>query len=367
MSGISTPHALPLRYTPSMEQPANDEAETIQSLIETLGTISQTTFEHSGQATRSVHAKGHGVMRGKMRVIDGLTPELAQGLFAKPGEYDVAMRFSTIPGDVLDDSVSTPRGLAVKVIGVEGARLPGGESDVTQDFVLANAPAFSAPTPKKFLGNLKMLAATTDHAEGAKKVMSAVARGTESLLEAFGVKSPTITTMGGQAETHILGETFYSQVPLLYGDYVAKIAVFPIFHLSELTGVPIDANSNPNALRDAVASHFAANGGEWEIRVQLCTNLETMPVEDASVIWPEDDSPYQPVARLRVEAQASWSDEGVQAIDEGMAFGPWHGLAAHRPLGGIMRSRNTTYTSSADFRSQHNGCPMHQPKAAQRA
>lgn len=35
------------------------------------------------------------------------------------------MRFSTNPGDMLDDKVSTPRGLAIKLIGVEGARLPG--------------------------------------------------------------------------------------------------------------------------------------------------------------------------------------------------------------------------------------------------
>jgi hypothetical protein len=353
----------PRRFTPDMERPADDEAETIHSLIETLGKISQATYEHSGHATRSVHAKGHGLVRGKLKVIDGLPPELSQGLFAKPGEYDVALRFSTIPGDVLDDNVSTPRGLAVKVIGVEGARLPGGEGDTTQDFVLANAPAFSAPTPKKFLGNLKMLAATTDKAEGVKVAVSAVARGTETVLEAFGVKSPTITTMGGQANTHILGETFYSQVPLLYGDYVAKVAVFPIFELSKLTGAPIDAASNPNALRDAVAAHFAATGGEWEVRVQLLTNPETMPVEDASVIWPEDESPYQPVARLTVPPQASWSEKGVQEIDDGMAFGPWHGLAAHRPLGGIMRARNSTYTSSATFRGQHNGCPMHQPKS----
>ncbi len=61
-------------------------------------------------------------MRGTMTVLDGLPAQLAQGLFAKPGQYDVAMRFSTLPGDILDDSVSTPRGLAVKVIGVQGAR-----------------------------------------------------------------------------------------------------------------------------------------------------------------------------------------------------------------------------------------------------
>ena len=356
--------APPLRFVPSMEVPAENEADTNANLIEILSKISQTTFENSGHAIRSVHAKSHGVLRAEMTVLDKLPPALTQGLFAKPGRYPVAMRFSTLPGDILDDSVSTPRGLAIKVIGVEGARLPGSESDVTQDFVMVNGPAFTAPTPAKFLGNLKMLASTTDKAEGLKKVVSAAARGTESLIEAFGGKSPTITTMGGQPETHILGETFYSQVPILYGDYVAKFSVAPIFDLSLLTGTPIDANSNPNALRDAVAQYFKTHGGEWEFRVQLCTDLEAMPIEDASVVWPEDKSPYVAVARLRAQSQDSWSAEGVAAIDEGLSFSPWHGLAAHRPLGGIMRARNTTYTSSVQFRSEHNGCPIHEPKPA---
>ena len=262
----------PLRFTPSMETPEENEAETNAGLIEQLGKISQTTFEHSGHAIRSVHAKSHGVVRGELTVLDALPPELAQGLFAKPGCYTTAMRFSTLPGDILDDSVSTPRGLAVKVIGVEGPRLPGSEGDVTQDFVMVNGPAFSAPTAAKFLGNLKMLAATTDKAEGLKKVVSAVARGTESVIEAFGGKSPTITTMGGQPETHILGETFYSQVPILYGDYIAKFSVQPIFDVSLLKDTPIDTNGRPNALRDAVAEYFATKGGEWEFRVQLCTD-----------------------------------------------------------------------------------------------
>ena len=283
--------------------------------------------------------------------MEALPLELAQGLFAKPGQYAVAMRFSTLPGDILDDSVSTPRGLAMKVIGVEGARLPGSEGDVTQDFVMVNGPAFSAPTAAKFLGNLKMLAATTDKAEGLKKAVSAVARGTESVIEAFGGKSPTITTMGGQPETHILGETFYSQVPILYGDYIAKFSVQPIFDVSLLKDAPIDANGHPNALRDAVSEYFATKEGEWEFRIQLCTDLDTMPIEDASVIWPEEASPYIPVARLKVGPQPSWDPAMVAAIDEGLAFSPWHGLATHRPLGSVMRARNTTYTSSVEFRA----------------
>lgn len=354
----------PLHFVPSMETLGENEAQINQSLIETLGKISQTTFDHSGHAVRSVHAKAHGVLRGELTVLDGLPAHLAQGLFSKPGRYGVVMRLSTLPGDILDDSVSTPRGLAIKVIGVDGTRLPGSEGDVTQDFVMVNGPAFSAPNAEKFLGVLKMLAGTTDKAEGLKKVVSAIAQGTESIIEAFGGKSPTITTMGGQKETNILGETFYSQVPILYGDYVAKYSVAPLGELKDLTDAHIDTSDNPNVLRDAVARHFAAKGGDWEFRVQLCTDLETMPIEDASVVWPEERSAYLMVARLHVDPQPSWSPAKVTAIDEGLAFSPWHGLAAHRPLGSVMRARNTTYTSSANFRSKHNGCPIHEPKVA---
>ena len=223
MTDITTATIDPVRFDPAMEKPEADEAETIAALEHEMGKIREMTYKNMSYAIRSVHAKSHGVLRGQMRVLDGLPAMLAQGIFAKPGTYPVAMRLSTLPGDILADSVSSPRGLAVKVIGVEGARLPGSEGDVTQDFVMVNGPAFSAPTAAKFLGNLKMLAATTDKAEGLKKAVSAMARGTESVIEAFGGKSPTVITMGGQPETHILGETFYSQVPILYGDHVAKL------------------------------------------------------------------------------------------------------------------------------------------------
>lgn len=353
----------PVRFDASMEVLEKNEAETVSGLTETLGKISETTFANAGHASRSVHAKCHGVVRGEMEVPDGLPSFLAQGLFAQPGRYPVAMRFSTIPGDVLDDSVSTPRGLAIKVIGVAGLRLPGSEGSVLQDFVMANAPAFAAPTAQKFLGNLKMLAATTDKAEGAKKVMSALARGAESVVEAFGTKSAMLSTMGGQAKTNILGETFFSQVPILYGDHIVKYAVVPVSDLSGLTGQEIDTQDSPNALREAMNQFFATHSGEWEFRVQLCTDVENMPIEDASVEWPQDQSPYVTVARITVAPQDSWDDAGLKAIDEAMAFSPWHGLAAHRPLGSVNRFRKATYESSARFRSEHNGCPIQEPTA----
>lgn len=105
-----------LRYSPDIEQPEEDEADTTQGLIDTLRSISEQTLADTGHAMRSVHAKAHGILQGEIDVPASLPEYLAQGLFAKPGKYPVVMRFSTIPGDVLDDSVSTPRGLAIKII-----------------------------------------------------------------------------------------------------------------------------------------------------------------------------------------------------------------------------------------------------------
>jgi hypothetical protein len=354
--------AAPVRFDPSFEVPEEDEAETIQDLVETLRTISEKTFADSGRPLRSVHAKSHGLINAELHVLDNLSPALAQGLFAKPGNYPVVMRLSTTPGDVLDDNVSTPRGLAVKIVGVQGPRLPGAEGDVSQDFVLVNGPAFTAPNIKGFLKNLKLLAKTTDHGEALKKVLSAALRGIESVIEKAGGKSSTLISLGGHPETHILGETFYSQVPLLYGDYVAKVQIAPISTgLVALKDAPLDMTDKPNALREAVSEHFAGSGGEWELRVQLLTNRDTMPIEDASVAWPEDESPFVPVGRISAPPQTTWSEVTNEASDHQLAFSPWQGLAAHRPLGSIMRARKLAYEMSKHFRAEHSHPPTMAP------
>lgn len=353
----------PLRYDPSFEHAEPDEQQTSQELLTALHRILETTHADYGHAVRSVHAKSHGLLRAELRVSDDLPAELAQGLFAKPGTYPVLMRFSTNPGDVLDDKVSTPRGLAIKVIGVPGERLPGSENHATQDFVLVDSPAFLKPDAKSFLRSLKLLSATTDRAPTAKRMLSAALRGAEKLVESAGSESPTLISLGGHPLTHPLGETYYSQAALLYGDYMAKIAVAPVSaKMTELTGAKVELNGQPNGLRDAIVEFFNANGGEWELRAQLCTSLDRMPIEDASQRWDEHQSPYRPVARIIAAPQTAWTEARARAIDDGMMFSPWHGLAAHRPLGSIMRVRKAAYEMSAQFRRQSNGQRIVEPR-----
>jgi hypothetical protein len=364
--------ALPVRpvlYSADVEKPEADEAATHDELRETLLGMSKTLLEHTGHAPRSVHAKSFGLLRGELEVLGGLPAVLAQGLFAIPGTYALVARFSTPPAEELDDRVSLPRALAVKVIGVEGERLPGSEGDTTQDFLMVNGPVFSAPDAKHFLRSLKLLAATTDKAPGGKRVLSIILRGTEKALEAVGGESATLKSMGGHPQTHPLGETFFSQVPVRFGDYIAKLSIVPVaLSLTALKNQPLPAAGHADALREATDAFFAAHDDAvWELRAQLCTDLQKMPVEDASVLWPEDDSPFVAVARIRIPRQPGWSAERSRAVDDGMSFSPWHGLAAHRPLGSVMRARRAVYPASAAFRGQANGCPMHEPRAADTA
>ena len=366
MSAIPRP---PLPYEARYEYEEEGEQETRAQLLHTLHGISDTTYKDTGHATRSVHAKSHGLLRARLQVLDGLAPELAQGLFATPDGYDAVMRISTIPGDMLDDKVSVPRGMAIKVIGVPGTQLSSLEPDAgtapasTQDFVLVNGPVFLAPSAKKFLGSLKLLASTTDKAPRLKQALSTVLQGAEKALEAVGGESGTLKSLGGHPETHVLGETYYSQAPILYGAYMAKVALVPVSpELAALRGAHVDLDGKPNGLRDAVVAFFGRHAATWEVRIQLCRDIATMPLEDSSVAWPEEDSPYLPVARLTALPQAGWSEALSRAVDDGMAFSPWHGVLEHRPLGSIMRVRKAAYAMSARFRFERTGNIAREPR-----
>lgn len=354
----------PISYTPDIETPTEDEVETIRGLEDALRQIFETTAENSGHAVRAVHAKSHGLIEAELEVLPDLPPELAQGLFAAAGRYPAVLRISTNPGDVLPDTVSVPRGIALKVMGVEGERLPGADQGASQDFILVNGPVFAAKGPAEFLKNLKLLAKTTDRATWAKEALSKVLRGTEKALEAVGGESSTLKTLGGAPNVHPLGETYFSQVPFRYGAYVAKLQLVPVSEpLTRHTGFEIDAGEDPDAVRHAVDVAMQAGEGIWELRVQLCRDLDKMPIEDASALWEEELSPFQTVAHLRARPQRGWSEARSEVVDETLRFSVWTGLAAHRPLGAVNRARKPTYDLSAEFRQTFNRCPIHEPQS----
>ena len=343
-----------LRYSPAVEQPEPNENDAFEELSRTMQHITRTMASHYRHAYRPVHAKSHGVLVGTLDVYPHLAEPQAQGLFANPGSYPVILRFSTNPGDLLADSVSSPRGLAIKILNVPGEMLPSHAGQTTQDIVCVNAKVFGSPNAAGFLSQLKLLDKTLELPETVKQAVSTVARGTNAVLRAVGVHSGSLDNLG-HPYTHILGENFSTVAPVRYGDYVAKLAIVPASeNLKALTGKHIDAGEGFNSLEEAVREFFKTNTGKWEIQAQLALDLDVTPIEDASKQWPEDRSPYLPVASVTVPPQESYSDRRQIFVDEQLSFTPWHALAAHQPLGGIMRSRRNAYEEAQRFRAERN-------------
>ena len=344
-----------VRYSPDIEVKQENEDEDVHEIRASFARGRVGAYEKHRHAVRDAHAKSHGILKGELQIYDNLPEELRQGLFASAKSYPVIIRYSTSPGDILPDGVAALRGMAIKVVGVEGEKiLPQLKDAVTQDFVLCNHPTIAAGDVSSYLRHALFLEKATQQPEELQKVATTALRAGAAALRLVGVD--VVGGAGGQAmpETHLLGETFFSQAAIRYGDYVAKLNVAPVSeNLKELTGKGIDT-SNPSVLRDLVVEFFGSNDAEYEIGIQLCTDLEKMPVEDASVEWSEAESPYLPVAKLTIPRQNAYGNERRVYGDDTLSFNPWHTLPAHQPLGSIMRVRRPVYDESAEYRHQMN-------------
>ncbi len=352
-----------LKYSDAVEEKQPHEDETNAEINAVMSRIGENMLDRFRHGLRPVHAKSHGLLKGEMEVYDGLPEPLRQGLFAQAASYPVIMRFSTNPGDILPDSISTPRGLAIKVLGVEGQEmLPGHAGETTQDFVFINGKTFADKDAAEFLQQQKIIEKNAYDPVEFKQVVSDAARGANAVLGAIGHPSEKLAGLG-YPKTHILSETFGSAAPLRYGDYVAKIVVAPLSdNLLALEGDKIHTRGHYSALKDAVQEFFQTETAVWEVRVQLCTDLEKMPVENAATEWPEDLSPYLAVAKITALPQETYSPERRVYVDDGLSFNPWHALAAHRPLGGIMRSRKLAYEAARAARAKSNARPINEPR-----
>ncbi len=350
-------------YSPAVETVQPDEEGVFNEITATMREIAVKVGERQRHTRRAVHAKSHGLIKAELRVHDGLSDELRQGLFARPEAYGTVMRFSTNPGDILSDRISTPRGLAIKVVGVEGEMVPTHAGRVTQDFVLFNAEAFDARDAAVFLKNLAPLAKHVDDSETFKQTVSTAARLAEGALEAVGGGNQLLRNFGHPA-TNPLGETYATLVALRYGDHLGKVALVPVSeNLVALHKKPLRHPRRWNAIKQEIADVFREGTARWEVRVQLCTDLTTMPVEDATVEWDEAESPYRAVATVTAPPQEVYSDARRVWVDECLSFNPWHCLAAHRPLGNIMRARFKTYETMSKFRHAAEGREMVEPRS----
>lgn len=352
-----------LRYAPEIEMMAPDEAALTSDILKEMAATSRQTFDLRRHAFRDAFAKSHGFLKGELSISGDLPEHLRQGVFARATTYQVVIRLSSISGDVVSDTIPEARGMAIKLIGVDGVRLLPDHAGRNQDFLLVNIPVFAPgtlPLYKKLINLNKTIAGSP---ELVQRGLAAAARGVEAVEEAVGIEPSALVQQVARDNANLLGETYHSMAAVRFGDYVAKISAAPLSaNVKALTGRQVDDVGN-STMRDLVVEHFRREGAEYQLRAQLCVDLKRMPIEDASVLWPEEMSPHQAIATLRIPAQEAFSPARRVFGDDVLSFNPWNGVEDHRPLGAIMRVRKSVYEQSSRFRHEMNVQPRIEPAA----
>ncbi|HTQ08025.1 MAG TPA: Dyp-type peroxidase [Polyangiaceae bacterium] len=326
----------------ALERVPDDEQLYIDSLIDTLR--DKMRRDYAGKLTlRDAHPKMHGCVRATLRVEPDLPPELRVGVFAQPKRYPAWVRFSNASGTVASDDKKDVRGIAIKLVGVPGAKLlEGAEGSSTHDFILISTDVF-----------------VTRDVEEFSELVSAATSGSGWKALPFLLLHPRMALAVLRVRARHASPAairYFSVVPYLYGAAAAKYSLTPLDGPASLPPAP----RSPNYLREALKTRLAERPLVFDFSVQIRSDPSRMPVEDPSVRWRERDAPFRKVATLEIPPQDFDTPER-QHFAENLSYNPWRCLPEHRPLGGISRARRQVYRALSAYRHDRNAEPSEEP------
>jgi hypothetical protein len=129
--------------------------------------------------------------------------------------------------------------------------------------------------------------------------------------------------------------------------------------ITDIPGVPF-GRVPPNYLHDNMVATLAQQDIEFDILVQVQTDPHLMPIENASVRWPEKLSPFVPAATVHIPRQ-KFDTPAHAELARHLSMNPWHCLPEHRPLGNQSRARLRMYQELSRLRQHMNQTPHVEP------
>lgn len=298
---------------------------------------------------RDAHAKATGCLRATFSVNGDIDPRYRHSVFAEPGrEYRAWIRFSNGDMTLRADSEADARGMAIKLMNVDGDRIaPELAGPKTQDFIMTNAPAFFNRNIFDFADNMRYLAELDRTGWFA------------------GIRPPRFhprmlyraaQTVSSEIDSP-LHPRYYSMLPYQLGNTQLKFSARPC------PGMRFEGDvdkSDPDYLTETMASQLDTGGACFDFMLQEKVAGADMPLDDASVIWSEEASPFVPVARINIPPQ-TFTGEDQQAFCENLSMNPWHGVGEWQPLGSLNRARRLVYHAVSRFRHSENEVEEFEP------
>jgi hypothetical protein len=301
--------------------------------------------EYSGRiAERAGNTKTYGVVSAQFEVLPDLPERLRKGVFASPRRYPAWIRFGGpgpfSPPDVADSGILS---IGIKLMDVPGAKLLPDEIG-TQDFAGISSPTFTTPN---VVENVKL-----QRNIGARQPVFYFINPLDSHYLDMAMQG-----LYARMNTSPVEVRYWSCVPFLLGEGQAmKYSVRP--RATDRT--PIPWNPPDNWLRQSLSATLSRRDVELDFLIQLQTDPARMPIEDASIEWPERLSRFVPAARIAIPRQTFATPERDRFARE-LSFNPWHAIAEHRPLGNQNRARKLIYFELSRLRQSMNREPHVEP------
>jgi hypothetical protein len=302
----------------------------------------QKEVANGGKTLRGFHAKLHAGLTAEFQILADLPEHARYGVFSSPRTFPALVRFSNGEPSPHWDIHKEPRGIAIKLIGVEGRKLlPGHQDDVTQDFLATSHSVTSAVRDvRQFMAFIRAFGS------GISRVNPLKFREAVGGPEMRRILKALMFTVVFSKVRSMATETFLSTAPIKLGPYAVKFTVRPA------------AKTEPprrrwlltrDFLRDELAERLRKADLKLDFLVQFYVDDSRTPIEDTSVAW---DTPLLQVAKLRIP-RCDLDDPRAQKLSEDvnkLAFSPWHATEDHRPLGNVMRARRAVYGASSGLR-----------------
>ena len=312
---------------------------------------------------RDVHIKSHGCVKAEFTVPE-LDNRYRWGVLSKPDTYKAWIRYSNGDYRLHPDKQRDARGMAIKLMGVEGEKLlPGQTNAPTQDFVMMNATNYFIRYLADYVELTKYLAVGDNFGyflNGWSK--NPFSWRWRELKLVGGTKKPP-------PETPLNTQYFSASAYKLGPDNNIKFSAKPA-QCADSDGQPVKGKSGSwatgkddyNFLRLRMVEQLESGPACFDFMVQLQVPGKIMPVEDSTIVWSEKDSPFVTVAHIEIPQQEFNNMEQNQFC-ENLSFNPWHSLPAHRPVGVFNRVRKALYEEIAKYRWDANRRQYDNPDA----
>jgi hypothetical protein len=363
-----------VRYSPDIEKIDPRLDELLPQVIEFWEKKARESpvAEGTGRALRGAHAKSYGLVKAEVQILHNVPEAYAQGIYATPGRHGALMRFSSASNHLGPDAQLGPvLGCALKIFDVPGRKLVDDEPDATTfDLVLKNNPFFVANTARHYLrlqevGNdsPKYLARGKD---GFHELLADLLTGKGTFDQSDWAWDEMFAFVRVATQTPVrnpLLTTFWTMAAVRHGDYIAKVRLAPAADsAARVIHRELDLHSRAEVFHPTLVDELQAGAFAFDLQVQLCADLTTMPVNEATVEWPEKLSPFVTVGRVHLPRQdISGPDNFEQS--EALAFNQFRVTDEHRPMGEIMDVRRI-YSASAKIRRTLNHQSQTEPTSA---